>query len=54
MKDTTLVMGASENVQRYSNMAIRKLVNHNHKVKAFGIRGGEVSGVSIEKITHTL
>lgn len=50
MKDTTLVMGASENVQRYSNMAIRKLVNHNQKVKAFGIRGGEVNGILIEKL----
>lgn len=50
MKDTTLVMGASENVQRYSNMAIRKLVNHNHKVKAFGIRGGEVSDIPIEEL----
>ena len=50
MKETTLVMGASENVQRYSNMAIRKLVNHNHKVKAFGIRGGEVSDIPIEKL----
>lgn len=50
MKDTTLVMGASENVQRYSNMAIRKLLSHNHKVKAFGIRGGEVEGVTIEKL----
>jgi len=48
MKDTTLVMGASENVQRYSNMAIRKLLSHKHKVKAFGIRGGEVEGVRIE------
>ncbi len=50
MKEYTLVMGASENVQRYSNMAIRKLLNHNHKVKAFGIRGGEVNGVPIEKL----
>lgn len=49
MKDTTLVMGASENVQRYSNMAIRKLLSHNHKVKAFGIRDGVVEGVQIEK-----
>ena len=50
MKETTLVMGASENIQRYSNMAIRKLLKHNIKVKAFGIRGGEVSGIKIEKL----
>lgn len=50
MKEYTLVMGASENVQRYSNMAVRKLLNHNHKVKAFGIRGGVINGVEIEKL----
>lgn len=50
MKEYTLVMGASENVQRYSNMAVRKLLNHNHKVKAFGIRAGVINGVEIEKL----
>lgn len=49
MKDYTLVMGASENIQRYSNMAIRKLLNYKHKVKAFGMRSGEVNGVTIDK-----
>ncbi len=49
MKDCTLVMGASENVQRYSNMAVRKLLNYNHKVKAFGNREGEINGVHITK-----
>ena len=49
MKDYTLVMGASENVQRYSNMAVKKLLNYNHKVKAFGNREGEISGVKIDK-----
>jgi len=49
MKEYTLVMGASENVQRYSNMAVRKLLKYNHKVKAFGNREGEISGVAITK-----
>src|SRR5690554_6965814 len=49
MKDTTLVMGASENLQRYSNMAIKKLLNYNHKTKAFGKQEGEVNGVKISK-----
>lgn len=49
MKEYTLVMGASENVQRYSNMAVRKLLNYNHKVKAFGNREGEINGVAITK-----
>jgi predicted CoA-binding protein len=34
MSKKTLVMGASENVQRYSNMAIRKLKQFGHEVKA--------------------
>lgn len=48
MKDYTLVMGASENVQRYSNMAIRKLQSYNKNVRAFGLRQGNVNGVAIE------
>lgn len=51
MKEYTLVMGASENVQRYANMAVRKLLVHGRKVKAFGIRGGEIEGIVIEKTT---
>ncbi|HLW63450.1 MAG TPA: CoA-binding protein [Flavobacterium sp.] len=50
MKDYTLVIGASENTERYANKAIRMLLKHNQKVKAFGIRGGEVEGVEIEKL----
>ena len=48
MSKKTLVMGASENVQRYSNMAVRKLKRHNHEVKAYGLRKGEVDGVIID------
>ena len=51
MKEYTLVMGASENVQRYSNMAVRKLQNHQHKVKAFGKRAGVINGVTIETVS---
>lgn len=47
MNKETLVMGASENVQRYSNMAIRKLKQFGHDVKAYGLRKGEVDGVEI-------
>ena len=49
MKNYTLVMGASENEQRYSNMAVRKLLTYNHKVKAFGNREGEINGIPITK-----
>lgn len=47
MKAYTLVMGASENVQRYSNMAIRKLKQFGHNVYAHGLKKGEVDGIEI-------
>lgn len=43
----TLVIGASLNPNRYSNLAINRLVNHDHTVEALGLRKGEVAGVSI-------
>lgn len=45
---TTLVIGASEKPQRFSNMAIRKLVHYGHPVRAIGLREGTVSGVSFQ------
>ena len=42
-----LVLGASENVTRYSNRAIRSLREHGHEVLALGIREGLVSDVPI-------
>jgi predicted CoA-binding protein len=42
----TLVIGASENPERYSAKAIKALVSHNHEVVAIGLREGEVAGVS--------
>lgn len=41
----TLVIGASENPERYSNKAIRALLSHGHEVVAIGLRPGEVAGV---------
>lgn len=43
----TLVLGASLNSSRYSNLAINKLVNHGHTVEGVGLRKGEVAGVNI-------
>lgn len=43
----TLVIGASENTDRYSNKAIRMLLNQNHPVVALGMRTGSVEGVDI-------
>ncbi|HAQ18802.1 MAG TPA: CoA-binding protein [Prolixibacteraceae bacterium] len=42
----TLVIGASENPDRYSFKAIQALVSHGHEVVAIGLREGQVSGVS--------
>jgi len=47
MKNKTLVLGASENPGRYSNMAINKLVSHKHDVVAIGKKAGSVNGVTI-------
>jgi hypothetical protein len=41
----TLVIGASENPDRYSNKAIKALVAHRHEVVAIGLREGEVAGI---------
>lgn len=43
----TLVIGASTNESRYSNIAIHRLLAHEHPVIAFGLREGEVGDVSI-------
>lgn len=48
MKKKTLVIGASLKPERYSNIAINRLKNYKHEVKAFGPREGEVSGVTID------
>ncbi len=49
VKDKTLVLGASEKPERYSNMAIRRLVQHKKAVVAVGNKIGEVEGVLITK-----
>ncbi len=45
----TLVLGASENPERYSNRAIRSLRSHGHEVIAIGKRPGKIDGVEIIK-----
>jgi predicted CoA-binding protein len=44
----TLVIGASSNPVRYSNMAIQSLRRHNHDVVALAKREGKVSDVPIQ------
>lgn len=45
----TLVLGASLNVDRYSNICINELVENGFPVSAIGLREGEVAGVKILK-----
>lgn len=48
MKKKTLVLGASLKTDRYSNIAVTKLVSFEHPVVAFGLRKGVVSGIEID------
>lgn len=48
MKNTTLVLGATERTDRYANIAIRRLLRYNQPVKAIGIEEGNVEGVAIQ------
>lgn len=47
MKKKTLVLGASLNPARYSNLAIERLVRKNIPTEAVGLREGIVNGVTI-------
>lgn len=47
MKKLTMVVGASENPDRYSNKAMLSLKKHGHDVIALGIKEGEVAGIKI-------
>ena len=51
---TTLVLGATENTERYGNMALKRLLKYNHPVKAIGIKEGNVDGVAIQTGTPAL
>ncbi|MBK7375295.1 MAG: CoA-binding protein [Ferruginibacter sp.] len=46
-KKKTLVLGASENPARYSNLAIKRLIGQQHPVVAIGKRKGAVGPVEI-------
>ncbi|MGB0896728.1 MAG: CoA-binding protein [Flavobacteriaceae bacterium] len=48
MKNKVLVFGASLKPERYSNMAINKLVSTNKNVVAYGLVSGHVAGVEID------
>lgn len=48
MKNVTLVLGASTNPSRYSNMAIKRLRDNQIAVAALGLRKGKVLDVTID------
>lgn len=48
MKKKTLILGASLKPDRYSYMALQKLVNYQFEVVAFGLKAGIVSGIIID------
>lgn len=45
----TMVLGASENPDRYSFLAVNSLLNHGHPVVAIGKTGGKIRDVEIHK-----
>jgi uncharacterized protein len=48
-QNTTLVIGASENTERYANMAVRLLLKKNKSVVAIGNKSGNIETVPIHK-----
>lgn len=47
MKNKTLILGASENPERYSYLALKKLRAGGHQVVALGRKSGKVDDVEI-------
>ena len=47
MVKKTLVIGASLKTDRYSNIAIKKLVKYNYNVEAIGNKNGKVVSMPI-------
>ena len=45
---TTLVIGASENSERFSNRVTRMLHHQKISVIAIGLKGGEINGIKIQ------
>src|SRR5206468_3083774 len=50
----TLVLGASSNPARYSNLAVNFLRNKGHEVIAIGRRAGNIGQVQVETATRDI
>ncbi|RMG79407.1 MAG: CoA-binding protein [Bacteroidetes bacterium] len=48
-KKKTLIIGASENPSRYSNIAARMLLEHGYPIELVGLREGNIQGHPIHK-----
>lgn len=48
MKKKTLVLGVSLKPDRYSNFVIHKLVDQGYEVVAYGLKKGQVAGITID------
>ncbi|WP_111309073.1 CoA-binding protein [Confluentibacter sediminis] len=48
MNKKTLVIGASLNPSRYSNLVIQKLIAHEYEVVAIGRKEGVIAGVKVD------
>ncbi len=44
----TLVFGASLKSNRYSNLAVNRLLNHNIETEAFGLKEGKICSIQIK------
>lgn len=47
-KKHTVVLGATENPDRYANIAIKRLLKYGHPVSAVGLKQGQVEDVKIQ------
>ena len=54
MQKKTVVLGASQNEERYSNLAVKKLIAHNHPVIAIGNKEGIINDIKIIKDNPSL
>ena len=48
MNKPTLIIGASENPERYSNKAALSLKKHGHSIYLLGNKSGQIDGITIE------
>lgn len=44
----TVIIGASENPERYANRAAQSLLRHGHDIELVGLRAGEINGHPIQ------